>query len=218
MLLYFLNRNFRGDEVAEELTYKRLRDLAREEKTMPSLVKVGPEFYSSVEKFLADNFSKMEESASMLQMREFENATAIIREIALIRQQKMLFRALRGRGAAGAADEMTREEYGIYDRFCGIISEENSRLDALLARFERSNGKQQKQKSEPSRQAEAAADAPQNAQFERKVKKLRFLKDVTAYVGANKETFGPYKSGDEGALPFEEADWLLKQKIAEIVN
>ena len=34
--------------MSEELTYKRLRDLAREEKVQPGLVALPPEFYSSL--------------------------------------------------------------------------------------------------------------------------------------------------------------------------
>lgn len=191
----------------DELTYKRLRDLCREEKSQPGLVKVGQEFYSSVEKFLNDNFSKIEEKPSVLQMREFENATAVVREISLIRQQKILFRALRGKGAGAPEEDMTREEYGIYDRFCGIITEENARLETLLSRFE---SKAPEKRAERRQEREAAA--------ERKVKKLRFLKDVTAYVGMNKETVGPFRTGEEGALPIEEADFLLKQKLAEMAE
>jgi DNA replication initiation complex subunit (GINS family) len=210
--------------MGEDLNYKRLRDLAREEKTTPALVKVGPEFYSSVEKFLSENFNKMEETTSVMQMREFENATAIIREIALIRQQKILFRAVRGRGSGAPSEEMTREEYGIYDRFCNIITEENGRLDSLLARFERRNGAPAAQIARQERAAvhiavvATPAQTAQQSASERKVKKVRFIKDVNAYIGANKETFGPYKNGEEGALPCEEADLLLRQKMAEFVE
>ena len=208
-----------GELMADELNYKRLRDLAREEKSTPALTKIGPEFYSSVEKFLSDNFSRMEETSSVMQMREFENSTAVIREIALIRQQKMLFRALRGKGGAEPSEDKTREEYGVYDRFCAIIQSENERLDGLLARFERRSAKPTGQKQEraatPLNPEAMRMDAGQQAVRERKVKKVRFIKDVQAYIGANKQTFGPYKSGEEGALPFEEADLLLKQKMVE---
>ncbi|MCX6770225.1 MAG: hypothetical protein NT051_06160 [Candidatus Micrarchaeota archaeon] len=201
--------------MVEELNYKRLRDLAREEKTQPGLVKIDSDFYSSVEKFLTENFSKMEESASVLQMREFENATAIIREISILRQQKILFRALRGRGKKDQPEDMTREEYGIYDRFCGIIDEEGGRLDKMLSRFERS-GKRGEKQAQAGAQAPKQAEAP--SQEPNIIKKVRFLKDVQAYVGANMETFGPYRVGDEGALPPEEAELLLKQRMAEKVE
>ncbi|MEK6837679.1 MAG: hypothetical protein AABX69_03430, partial [Nanoarchaeota archaeon] len=65
--------------MADDLTYKRLRDLAREEKAQPSLVKLPQEFYSSIGEFLSSKFSEMESSRSVLQMREFENAVGTIK-------------------------------------------------------------------------------------------------------------------------------------------
>jgi DNA replication initiation complex subunit (GINS family) len=211
--------------VSEEVSYKRLRDLLREEKSSPALARLEQEFYPSVEKFLSESFSKVESSPSVLKLREFENATATIREMSLLRQQKILFRALRGRGASSPPEEMTREEYATYDRFCAIILEENSRLEGLLARFERHEARAKAKEeartlgSLPDANGGAPLEkAPQAEPSRNTIKKVRFLKDLSAYVGANKETVGPFKSGDEGALPSEEADWLLKQKIAEMAQ
>jgi DNA replication initiation complex subunit (GINS family) len=150
----------------------------------------------------------VEESPSALQLREFENATATIREIALLRQQKILFRALRNPSSSPTEGELAREEYQTFDRFCAIIGEERGRLDALLARFEHRGLRRQERSA-------GAGSAPAEGA---KVKKVRFLKEVQAYIGANHETFGPFKPGEEGKLPSEEADLLLKQRMAEIVE
>jgi DNA replication initiation complex subunit (GINS family) len=189
--------------VAEEISYKRLRDLAREEKAQPGLSALPPEFYSSIQSFLSSKFSEVETNRSLMQMREFENAVAVIKEISAIRQQKILFKAIRNGGVHGKTDDMTREEHELYDRFSTVIGEERGRLDALLSRFE--SGKHR-------REAPAPSPAPS------RLKKVRFTKDVPAYKGADSQTFGPFKNGDEGALPPEEAEWLLKGKLAELVE
>ena len=191
-----------------ELDYKKLRDLVREEKSQPGLVRLPDDFYPSVSAFLDSRFSEMESSRSVMQMREFENATAAIREISLIRQQKILFRAIRNGGVHGKVEELTREEHELYDRFSAIVEEEHGRLDSLLQRFE-------------SKKAQSAAPRPSARQPEAELaqsitlKKVRFTKDVPAYRGANNETFGPYRTGEEGNLPQTEAEWLLKGKLAE---
>jgi DNA replication initiation complex subunit (GINS family) len=193
--------------VAEELTYKRLRDLCREEKAQPGLVSLAPEFYSSIEEFLSSRFSEMESTRSVMQMREFENAVATIKEISSIRQQKILFKAIRS-GGSHATGEMTREEHELYDRFCAVLEDESQRMAQMLSRFESGRGR-----SQAARQPQQEAAKP--GAEENNFKKVRFIKDVPAYKGANNETFGPFKPGEESALPKTEADWLLRGKLAE---
>jgi len=187
-----------------ELTYKNLRDFAREEKAQPGLGKLPGDFYPSVQSFLSSKFSDMEASRSVLQMREFENAAATIRELVLIRQQKLLFRAIRSGGQEAKVEEMTREEYDVYDRFRGIVQEENEKLDSMLSRFE----SRKKSAAEPE-----AAIAPEKPG----TKRVRFTKEVQEYVGMNRERFGPFKAGQESDLPSQEAELLLRQKIAETI-
>ena len=187
------------------MSYKRLRDMAREEKSNPALSRIPDDFYPSIEAFLSSKFSEMESNRSVLQMREFENATAVIREIAQIRQQKILFKAIRSRGEHGKTDGMTREEHGIYDRFCGILEEENGKLSSVLARFE-----SKKQAAAPPEKT-VAAETGEKGKF----KRLRFIRDIQAYVGMDRQTIGPFKPGEEGTLPDEEAKLLLKEKMAE---
>ncbi|VVB99489.1 Uncharacterised protein [uncultured archaeon] len=217
-----------------EIEYKSLRDLMREEKSQPSLVSLPEDFHSSVEKFLNSKFSEMESTRSVLQMREFENAVATIREICLIRQQKILFKAIRNGGEHSATPDMTREEHELYDRFCGIVEEERGRLDGMLSRFESKRAAAKPAERKPAaafhgedgaRKAEIAPQSAKMASGEATVdagsgtlKRVRFLKDVPAYKGANSQTFGPYKPGEEGKLPFDEADWLLKGKLAEALE
>ena len=188
-----------------DLTYKNLRDFAREEKAQPGLGKLPGDFYPSVQSFLSSKFSEMESNRSVLQMREFENASATIREIVLIRQQKLLFRAIRSGGQDAKVEEMTREEYDVYDRFRGIVQEENEKLNSMLQRFE-----SKKKAPEPE-----ATIAPEKQ--DAGVKRVRFTKEVQEFIGMNRERFGPFKAGQESDLPSQEAELLLRQKIAETI-
>ncbi|MFA5930146.1 MAG: hypothetical protein WC861_04655 [Candidatus Micrarchaeia archaeon] len=190
-----------------DLTYKNLRDFAREEKAQPGLGKLPGDFYPSVQSFLSSKFSEMEGSRSVLQMREFENAAATIREIVQIRQQKLLFRAIRSGGQEAKVEEMTREEYDVYDRFRGIVSEENEKLNSLLSRFESTK--------KASAQEPEATIAPETNGAG--VKRVRFTKEVQEYIGMNRERFGPFKAGQESDMPSQEAELLLRQKIAETI-
>lgn len=192
--------------MSEELTYKRLRDLAREEKAQPGLVRLPAEFYGSAETFLSSKFAEMESSRSVLQMREFENSVAVVKEITTVRQQKILFKAIRSGGVHGETTEMTKEEHSLYDRFCSVLEDEKNRLDSMLTKYE----KRKLQKPEES-------DAPRAITADSGIKKVRFVKDVPAYKGVNNETFGPFTPGQEIQLPTNEAEWLLKGKLVESV-
>jgi DNA replication initiation complex subunit (GINS family) len=195
--------------MSDELTYKRLRDLAREEKVQPGLVRLPPEFYASIEEFLSSKFSDMESTRSVLQMREFENAVGTIKEISSIRQQKILFKAIRSGGAHGETTEMTREEHELYDRFCSVLIDEQQKMSAMLSRFE---SRKAKTSGAQEKRGETGAQPSDN------FKKVRFIKDVPAYKGVNNETFGPFKPGEESALPMTEAEWLLRGKLAENIE
>ena len=197
--------------MADELTYKRLRDLLREEKSLPSLSKIPPDYYTSVEAFLSSTFSQMESSNSIMQMREFENATSVIKEISLIRQQKILFKALRSGGEHTKAEDMTREEHEVYDRFCNVIEEENNRLNSLLSRFQH-----KRQNAVPTARQEPSPEKKEA--LGGRLKKVRFTKDIQAYIGMNKERFGPFRPGEEGTLPSDEAELLLRERLAELVE
>ena len=52
----------------------------------------------------------------------------------------------------------------------------------------------------------------------RKRAALRFLKDVPAIIGADMETYGPFKVEDVASLPVENAKILVKQGLAEKVE
>ncbi len=80
-------------------------------------------------------------------------------------------------------------------------------MSAMLSRFE-------SRKAASSQEKKGEASSPQADNF----KKVRFIKDVPAYKGANNETFGPFRPGEESQLPHGEAEWLLKGKLAETVE
>ncbi|MEM4554454.1 MAG: hypothetical protein QXT25_01220 [Candidatus Anstonellaceae archaeon] len=184
----------------EEINYKNLRDLVREEKSQPGLCNLPPDFYDSIKQFLANKYSELQTHRSIMQMKEFENSIATIKEIAAIRRQKILFEALRSSGAHISKENMTKEEHELYDRFCDIISHENERIEALLSGFEK------------------GYEAAQQSAATSKLKKVRFTKDVPAYMGAGSKIIGPFKGGEEGLLPPEEAELLVKGKLAELVD
>ena len=48
-------------------------------------------------------------------------------------------------------------------------------------------------------------------------RRIKILKDVSAYRGLDNSVYGPFRAGDEQLLPSAEADWLLKAGMAETI-
>ncbi len=48
--------------------------------------------------------------------------------------------------------------------------------------------------------------------------KVKIVKTIDAYKGFDNKIYGPFMEGEEIALPEEEAEWLLKSKMAEHVH
>lgn len=48
--------------------------------------------------------------------------------------------------------------------------------------------------------------------------KLKIVKAIDAYKGSDNNIYGPFKEGEEIFLPEEEAEWLLKSKMAEHIR
>jgi DNA replication initiation complex subunit (GINS family) len=178
----------------EELNYKRLRDLQRQEKEGAALVELPEDFIRGLEAFLDARRAEAESSHSIVEMREFENVIRIVREIFSIRRQKITFRAVRS-GMAHETGGMSAEEHRLYDSLCSVLSESTVELEGML-------GKASKIKIP----AGVAADA--------NLKKVRLTKAIPAYRGADSVTYGPFLEGQEISLPLSEADWLLASKMA----
>lgn len=49
------------------------------------------------------------------------------------------------------------------------------------------------------------------------IKMIKVLKTVERYIGLDKKVYGPFEAGQELALPKDEAEWLLKARLAELL-
>ncbi len=183
----------------EELSYRKLCDLFRDEKASNGICKLPGDF----EKGAAEYLSHLEEGAkeSHDAARERENSSRMLRQILRLRRQKVVFRALAGT-AEHHAEGMTDEEHALYDRVGALVADEETRAEKLG--LERISQKARKKEEEQAEQA--IGDA---------FKKLRILKEIPSYHGADGKEWGPYKIGEEVSLPPSEADWMTRGRLAE---
>lgn len=172
------------------LTYSKLRELQRAEMQNAELSKLEDGFYVELKAFLGAREGEARSTQNLLVMKECENVKRIARAVINKRMEKIVLVSIRGRDEVPG---LTGEERDFLSRLRGVVSEREA---AMLGIVE-------------ERACEAKTD---------NIKRIKFVKDISPYKGLNEKVYGPYKSGEEAELPGEEAQWLLKEKMAELLQ
>lgn len=170
------------------LNYSKLREMQRSEMASSELCVVEQDFYSSMKEFLGKKRDEAMGSKNLLVIKEYENLLKICKAIANKRMEKVVLLALRGKKEGSG---MTIEETRFLSRLSEIIEENGTEMAALFDEAERSGKKDN-------------------------IKRIKFTKDITPYKGLDEKVYGPFKSGEEAELPLDEAQWLLKEHMAEL--
>lgn len=171
------------------LNYAKLREMQRAEMGSSELCNVEEGFYSELRVFLGGKREEAVGSQNLLSIKEYENLRKIAKAIVNKRNEKLVLLALRGRKEMPG---ITGEEESFLARLSGTIEENEAKLAFI---FEENNGKGKKDN----------------------IKRVRLLKNISPYKGLDDKVYGPFKAGDEVELPPDEAQWLLKEKMAELL-
>ncbi len=171
------------------LNYSKLREMQRSEMASSELCQVEEDFYTSLKGFLEGKKNEAFSSQNLLVIKEYENLRKISRAIVNKRNEKLVLLALRGKRETTG---MTSEEAGFLSHLSKAIEENDAQLAFI---FEESNGGKKKHN----------------------IKRVRLLKNISPYKGLDEKVYGPFKEGDEVELPVDEAQWLLKEKMAELL-
>lgn len=171
------------------LNYSKLREMQRSEMASSELCPVEGDFYSRLKGFLEGKREEAVGSQDLLVIKEYENLRKISRAIVNKRNEKLVLLALRGKRETSG---MTSEEADFLSRLSSAIEENDAQLAFL---FEEGNGRGKRDN----------------------IKRVRLLKNISPYKGLDEKIYGPFKEGDEAELPPDEAQWLLKEKMAELL-
>lgn len=171
------------------LNYSKLREMQRSEMSSSELCLVDEEFYSQLKDFLGEKKGEALSSQNLLVIKEYENLRKIAKAIVNKRNEKLVLLALRGKKESTG---MTKEEANFLTHLSRAIDENESELAFI---FEESNGSSERDH----------------------FKRVRLLKNISPYKGLDEKVYGPFKSGEEVNLPPDEATWLLKEKMAELL-
>jgi DNA replication initiation complex subunit (GINS family) len=175
------------------LNYSKLREMQRSEIASSELCPVEEDFYTKLKGFLEEKRGEAFGSQKLLVIKEYENLRKIARAIVNKRNEKLVLLALRGKKETTG---MTAEEAD----FLGHLSKDIEENDAQLAFIFEENGN-----------GRGVGGKKDN------IKRIRLLKNISPYKGLDENVYGPFNEGDEAELPAAEAQWLLKEKMAELL-
>lgn len=175
-----------------KITYDELRRIQRLEKNTSSLVEVEDDFIDSIGLFVEEQkkiyLASLKDFASS-DAREFANLKRVIEEIFLLREKKILNKALiASRTEENELEKVAKQEKETFKKITKILSEHDDLCSKLF-------GERKEKKSA--------------------LKKLTILKDVPTFVGTDMKEYGPFSEGDEVELPEKVAKLFIIRKLAK---
>jgi DNA replication factor GINS len=179
--------------------YNELHENWKRELESVELETLPPDFYPKI----ADYLKHLREEGRMIDRRtvkahllrfEMRNAKRMLREIVQARYKKLVKKIVSGEKVP--SEFLTVEEEKLCVG-CLPIFEAYQNFAKSLLRGQISNI---------------------DVVSQHKSSALRFLKDVPEIIGADMQTYGPYRAEDIASLPVENAQILVKQGLAEKIE
>ncbi len=179
--------------------YNKLYEAWKRELENIELQKTSSDFYSQITSY----FRRISEEGRMLDKRtvkarllknEMTNVKLMVQKLVQARYRKLVRKVARGEKVS--ADFLTMEERKICTGVLPFYEAYQRFAKNILRGY------------------------VSEVNVEQKPKKaiLRFLKNVPAIIGADMETYGPFKVEDVASLPVENSEILIKQGLAERVE
>jgi DNA replication initiation complex subunit (GINS family) len=174
------------------IDYDELRRIHRLEKNTSKLVEVEDDFVDSINSFVAEEKKKYLASLknfSASDAREFTNLKRVIEEIFIMREKKILNKALIASHTNEVdGEKMAVQEKETFKKLLKVLEDHYSLFESLF-------GEKEKRESE--------------------LTAVKILKDVPTFVGTDMKEYGPFSEGQSVELPNKVARLFITRKIAE---
>ena len=192
--------------------YSELYEAWRREIENPQLQALPGDFYVRVSEYvqrIKENLKLLDPKslrASLLE-REQRNVNHIVKELLAVRYRKLLRIISRGKVPS---DLLTAEEAKICEGFFPFTEAYRTLIKTLV----------EGQTLEVKPEVEVAGMAPKKVETQPSHKRVvvRFLKAIPAIIGSDMLTYGPFVAEDVASVPVENANILVKQGLAQMVE
>jgi len=185
------------------ITYESLYEILRLERYKKELQHMDKDFFDKVSRYLSEKRAILEDyekkdsvfadKSIFKTKKQLENIHLLLRELYEKREAKIiqiaLFNSRTGDGLENP-NIMLPEEKILYDSLIGILA--SSRFNIL----------------------EGIMDGKKTIKIENNVKSVKFLDEVSEFLGEDMNVYGPFKAEDIGSLPIKVAEILIKSNKA----
>ena len=210
------------------ITYETLFEILRREKAREDLQKLPENFAEDVKKYLHekkqsmlsfsnDQFAEVEQEK---RQRQILNIKKILNELYERREKKILAMALsKSRMPKSVIDlsNLAENEKHLYDKLISMLNE--ARSDALRHLVPEGSIiiQPEPEPPKPEPRVEEPEDAPKMpiSSLPDGMQKIRFISDVSQFVGPNLEIYGPFRAEDTAVLPASVCSVLFNKNKAE---
>ena len=174
-----------------KIDFDELRRIHRLEKNTSKLVDVDEDFIDSLEAFVTEEKKRYLDSLkdfSASNAREFTNLKRIVEEIFLMREKKLLNKALISTHTNDVKlENMATQEKKFFKNLMSVLEEYSSCCNNFFGGKEKKN----------------------------LLVSVEILKDVPTFVGTDMKEYGPFKEGQVVELPSKVSKLFITRKIAK---
>ena len=211
--------------------YNELYAAWRREVEEPSIGSLSPDFYTRLAEYLKhisqeNTLDKKSVKVSLLE-HEAQNVLRMLDELLLARYKKIVDTLSQSQKVASGL--LTVEEARMSEDFMAFASSyqkfTNDLMQGHSIRIEAKMEVKTEPKSETIMEAKVdvktVAQAPAEAKTPSQVNKravLRFTKAIPGIIGADMKTYGPFAAEDVASVPAKNAEMLVKQGLAVLIE
>jgi DNA replication factor GINS len=172
----------------EPITFEFIRKIQREEISEPRLAQIPEDFYQKARDYLEQKRSIAEKKNDKLESLEVKNVERLLEDIFNRRETKMLNNAIITVRTGIPPQNLIEDEKEFFESSVNMMKSQRERVLNLL--FKKTK---------------------EIKEFER----VEFNDDIEEFVGIDLKKYGPFKKGDVGEIPIENAKLLIKMKKAK---
>ena len=180
------------EEQEETITYEYIRKIQRDEQQQETkLVKLPPDFYEKVLNYIEQKKKMAKKKRDQSSEKEVENVKRVLEEIYNRRETKILQQAIFASRTGIPIQNLTKEEEKFFRQIVDLMKFQREKTLNIFTK---------------------------NKKEEVDLKRVKFTQEMPEFVGVDLKKYGPFKEGEEGEIPEENADLMIKSGIAKLVE
>jgi DNA replication factor GINS len=194
-----------------DLSFRRLRSIyLSEKKSSHRLVRLEPDFYDLLAKFIAQEKENMAHAQGIEDVQafmQFANLIKLVGDLIALRQRKIVEMAI----SASFSDFYEPENLVGWEKemYNDVLSTVKRYREQALTHIGLKKA---------AEKTVSEGESEQPPEEEQGTVTVRILKAIPAFIGTDYNTYGPYEPGNVVSLPREVADILLVRELAEVVD